>query len=70
MTFSSAQTADELEAEIRANRMMDVQVDWRDEVVFPHFGGLSIYNLARTILEFFGANTDTVLNEAVRVDFP
>lgn len=64
-TFSLAQTVIELERQIRANRMMNLTVDWQDEIIFPHFDGLSIYNLAQTILNFFGVNTDTPLNRTV-----
>ncbi|HEX2619922.1 MAG TPA: alkaline phosphatase family protein [Phototrophicaceae bacterium] len=68
-TLSSA--ADQLEAQIRANRLFDVNVSWQSELIFPHFGGLSIYNLTQTIASLFGAPASHSLDAAVQsLDFP
>lgn len=58
-------TASAIEARIRANRLLELDVDWRDEVVFPYYDGLSIYNVAQTILHLLGAPAVKPLDAAV-----
>lgn len=53
-SFSFQATADALEARIRANRLLDLPVPWVGELVFPHYGGLSIYNVAQSIPHLLG----------------
>lgn len=48
-TFSLSQLADDLESRIRGNRLMDLGVDWQDELVFPAYDGLSLMNIPNTI---------------------
>lgn len=49
-------TADALEARIRAHRPLDLPVPWADELVFPHYDGLSIYNVVHTIARLLGVD--------------
>jgi hypothetical protein len=42
-----------LEQTILAHRPLDIDVNWADEIVFPHYDGLSIRNLAHTVLRLF-----------------
>lgn len=59
--------ADALEARIRANRLLDLPVPWAGELVFPHYGGLSIYNLAQSVAQVLGVELPpgAPLDEAV-----
>jgi hypothetical protein len=57
--------ADQLEAQIRANRLLRLPVTWKDEFIYPHYAGLSIYNLSQTIAALFGAPAETPLDKAV-----
>jgi hypothetical protein len=52
-TFSLASTAAELEAHILNNRLLSVPVDWKDEIVFPNYNGLSLVNIANSIAHLF-----------------
>lgn len=54
MTFSLNQTATQLEAEIRQNRLLNVGVDWQDEIIFPAYNGLSLRNIPHTIADLLG----------------
>ena len=44
-----------LEYQIRANRLIDLPAPWSAELVFPHYGGLSILNLTHTVADLLGA---------------
>lgn len=35
---------------IRSNRLMDLDVSWANELIFPYYNGLSIRNLAHTVV--------------------
>ncbi len=63
--FSLSQTAQELETVILNNRLLDLDVDWRDEMLFPHYGGLSLLNVAHTIIDRLGVPAEAPLNPAV-----
>ncbi len=58
--------ANQLEAEIRANRLMTLPVAWQDEIIFPHYDGLSILNIAARIGAIFGlTNGNPPLDERI-----
>jgi len=57
--------ANALEAKIRANRLLSLPVDWRDEVIFPAFDGLSILNASSTLGAAFGVEAGLPLDNAV-----
>lgn len=65
--FSLDTTAAELESRIRAHRLLDLPVEWADELVFPHYDGLSLYNVPGTVARLLGveALSDSALDEAV-----
>ena len=63
--FTLHSTAIQLEAKIRANRLLNLPVSWESEVVYPHYGGLSIYNIAQTVAAGFGLVADAPLDAAV-----
>lgn len=48
-------TAATLEAQIRANRLLNVPVAWDDEVIFPYYDGLSLYNVPHSVASLLGA---------------
>lgn len=52
--FTFQHTADTLEARIRANRLFNLSASWASEMVFPHYSGLSIYNLAQSVAHVLG----------------
>ncbi len=56
MTFTLQAAADALERRLRAHRLLDLPVPWADEVIFPDYGGLSIYNVAHTVARLLGAD--------------
>lgn len=47
--------AQQLEARIRAHRPLALPGTWADEVVFPHYDGLSLRNIPHTIAALLGA---------------
>ena len=53
--YTMSATADELEARIRANRVLKLPVEWTDELVFPYYDGLALNNIPRTIAQILGA---------------
>lgn len=55
MTTPPASLAAQLERQIRANRLIDLPAAWSTELVFPHYGGLSILNLSHSIAALLGA---------------
>lgn len=57
--------AQRLESDIHANRLLDLPVSWADEIIYPHYAGLSIYNVAQSIAGLFGVDVPHPLNEAV-----
>jgi hypothetical protein len=54
-----------LEAKIRANRLLDLPVSWQDELIYPYYNGLSIYNLAQTVVGLLGAPAQSPLDNDV-----
>ncbi|MFW5709131.1 MAG: alkaline phosphatase family protein [Chloroflexota bacterium] len=63
--FAMQATASEFEREIRQNRLMDVAADWADELIFPHYDGLSIYNVSQTVQAIFGLQSPQPLDARV-----
>lgn len=55
MNYSLNDTAQQLEARIRAQRLLDLPAAWADELVFPCYDGLSLWNLAHSIAQVLGA---------------
>lgn len=64
MTESSS-LSDQFEARIRAHRPLSLNVNWAGELIFPHYDGLSIMNLAATIPALFGLTVNPPLDPAV-----
>lgn len=54
-----------IETRIRENRLLDLPIPWADEVVFPHFDGFSIYNVAQSVLVLLGAEAVAPLDDSV-----
>lgn len=52
--FSLHPTAAQLEATLRAYRMLDVPVFWADELIFPYYEGLSLRNIPHSIAALLG----------------
>lgn len=48
-----------LERTILARRLMPIQAAWSDEIVFPHYDGLSIRNLAHTVVRLLDPKPPT-----------
>lgn len=63
--YTLSATAADLEARLRANRLLDLQVPWQSEFIFPDYGGHSIYNLSQTIASLFGAPAANPLADRV-----
>jgi hypothetical protein len=63
--FSMSGVSAEFERRIRANRLLNLPVEWRDEIIFPYYYGLSILNVARNIAAMFGVAIDNTLDTAV-----
>lgn len=61
---SQAQT---IEQDIRANRLLDVSVDWADDLIYPAYDGLSIRNIPHSISHILDApfSDDVTLDERV-----
>lgn len=57
MAFRLAQQAQALEDKILAHRLLDVDVSWANELVFPSYHGLSLKNIPHTMAEILGAPT-------------
>lgn len=51
--------AEALEQTIRAHRIMAIDAAWADELVFPYYEGLSIRNLAHTVVRLLDRRTAT-----------
>lgn len=47
--------ADAIEAELRQNRLLNLPVDWADELIFPAYDGLSIRNIPHSAAALIGA---------------
>lgn len=50
---------DTFEQMIRARRTMDIDAPWAGEIVFPYYDGLSIRNLAHTVVRLLDGRADT-----------
>lgn len=68
--FTFHTVAQQIETEIRGNRLLEFPVPWQDELIFPHYGGLSIYNTSQTIAQIFGIPAEHPLDSAVWGDTP
>ncbi|GAB4313675.1 MAG: alkaline phosphatase family protein [Phototrophicales bacterium] len=55
----------EIERRIRANRLLDLPVNWQDELVYPYYDGLSILNVAQAVAQFFGVEVGCGLDSSV-----
>jgi hypothetical protein len=66
MTSLSMQTtAASIEQRIRDNRLLSLPVEWDDEIVYPNYDGLSIMNTAQSVLDIFGVEVESPLDDAV-----
>lgn len=67
MTFRLAEQAQALEQRILANRLMNIDASWANEIVFPSYNGLSLKNIPHTMAELLNAATPhpSPLDEAV-----
>lgn len=63
--FSLHKTAAEVGRRIRTHRLMDLPVDWADELLFPHYDGYSVYNFAHTLTALFGMDTGPALDSGI-----
>lgn len=63
--FSLQATAAELGRRIRAHRLLDLHVPWADELLFPDYDGLSVYNVTHTLAQCFGVQTGPGLDSAI-----
>jgi hypothetical protein len=63
--FDLHSTAASLEERTRAFRPLEIDVPWRDEIIFPNYDGLSIFNMARTIGALLGLPGERTLDDAV-----
>jgi hypothetical protein len=50
MRYNFMTLAETLELTILDHRLMDLSTDWADEILFPYYEGLSIRNLAHTVM--------------------
>jgi len=50
----TATLAADLEQTILAHRPLDIDVSWAGEIVFPYYAGLSVRNLAHTVVRLIG----------------
>ncbi|MEP0761286.1 MAG: hypothetical protein HRF48_00950, partial [Chloroflexota bacterium] len=50
----TATLAADLEQTILAHRPLDIDVSWASEIIFPYYAGLSIRNLAHTVVRLIG----------------
>lgn len=60
-SFTLQQAANSIEADIRARRLLNLPVDWADELIFPAYDGLSIRNVPHTIANLLGAPLDAAI---------
>ena len=67
LPFSAVANAAQIETTIRRNRLLDLPASWQDEIIYPHFGGLSIYNVAQTVAGLFGLPAGSPLDPAIWV---
>lgn len=67
MPFRFQDTAAIIEQKIRAHRLMPVLAAWADELIFPHYHGLSLRNIPHTIAALLNAPlpNSALLDEAV-----
>lgn len=59
--FALHQTAEILEAEIRKRKLLNLPVDWADEVIYPAYDGLSIRNIPHSIGHLLNAPLDDAI---------
>lgn len=50
----SVTTPAQIEDRIRQHRLIDLPVSWADEMLFPHYQGLSLTNIPHTIAQLLG----------------
>jgi len=65
MGFTAAQIADQIEARIRANRLLNLNVAWDDEFIYPNYDGLSILNVVQSVKSLLGADAEAPLDDLV-----
>ncbi len=53
--FAMQSTAAELEHTIRANRLLAIPVPWHEELIHPHYDGLSLRNVPHSVAALLGA---------------
>ena len=56
--FTLRQNAEAIEADIRAQRLLNLPVDWADELIYPAYDGLSIRNIPHSIGQILDAPFD------------
>jgi len=56
--FALRQNAQAIEADIRARRVLNLPVDWANEVIYPVYDGLSIRNIPHSIAQILDAHFD------------
>ncbi len=54
MSFTHQALAEALDSQIRQRRLLDLSVDWSDELVYPAYDSLSIRNIAHTVADCLG----------------
>lgn len=64
-SFSAHNVATQIENTIRGCRPLDLPVPWQNELIFPHFHGLSIFNVAQTITDLFALPSDSPLDPII-----
>lgn len=65
--------AQEFEKKIRANRLLDLPVEWADEMLFPYYGGLSLRNVPHSVAAAFGVpleNSSPLLDKVWQGNLP
>jgi predicted AlkP superfamily pyrophosphatase or phosphodiesterase len=65
MSYTMQAIADDLQAEIQAQQLLTVHAPWADEIVFPYYQGLSLLNVARTVLDRLGVSQLLPLDDRV-----
>jgi hypothetical protein len=56
--YALRQNAQAIEADIRARRLLNLPVDWADEIIYPAYDGLSIRNIPHSIGQVLDAPFD------------
>jgi hypothetical protein len=47
--------ANQLETQIRANRLLNLPVEWENELIYPYYDGLSLRNIPHTVASMLNA---------------